>query len=290
MNGDLNGLLATFGFNNLEAEVYIDLLKNHASTGYAIGKRLGKATANVYKALDVLANQGAVIFTENEKNRLYEAVSIQEFAHQLEHSFQHRKQALVEQLQVIDQRSEADNRIFQLSSVSLVFEKARQMLQRCQSIAVIDAFPKPAKMLASEIEAAVSRGVNVILQVYEPIDINGVEPTLIHMAKENLDLWQSQQLNIVADAQESLVALFEANMVEVFQAHWSQSVYLSFILHVGMIRENNSHVLLTMANSPNFYKDAHKILALDERFSPTAVPGMATMFHRYGLGDIKEIK
>ena len=47
--------LTSLGLNRLEANVYIDLLKHKASTGYAIGKRLGKATANVYKAIDALA-------------------------------------------------------------------------------------------------------------------------------------------------------------------------------------------------------------------------------------------
>lgn len=280
--------LSFFGFNQLESDVYIDLLVNQASTGYAIGKRLGKATANVYKALDRLGAVGAVLVTENERNRQYRAVSPEELIAHLERSFQQKKAGLLDSLQSLEIQTEEDERIYELDSVTLVLEKAHDMLRRCQSIAVIDAFPKPLEQLLPTIEAAAARGVKVILQAYAPVTIANVEPTIIHMAQENLDLWKSQQLNVVIDAEESLLALLYADLSGVHQTVWSQSVYLSFLLHVGLIRENNVHQLLTMPNAPDYYDKAQAILALDERFSPTAVSGMGKMFRQYGFSDQKE--
>ena len=52
------------GLNALEAEVYAQLLKESPLTGYGVAKALGKPAANVYKAIDTLADKGAVIVDE----------------------------------------------------------------------------------------------------------------------------------------------------------------------------------------------------------------------------------
>ena len=50
----LNNPLLNLGLNQLEAAVYSNLLVAGPGTGYAIGKRIGKQTANVYKAIESL--------------------------------------------------------------------------------------------------------------------------------------------------------------------------------------------------------------------------------------------
>ena len=53
-------ILTKIGFTQLESEVYLYLLTEGAHTGYAVAKAIGKAIANVYKALERLAQKGAV--------------------------------------------------------------------------------------------------------------------------------------------------------------------------------------------------------------------------------------
>ena len=284
MSEELIEQLTSLGLNRLEANVYIDLLQHQASTGYAIGKRLGKATANVYKAIDALAAIGAVQIEEGDTARLCRAVSPTELIAQLEHSFQAKKQGLLESLTKLEQEDEKDERIYRVDSVSLLLEKARTMLAKCEAIAVIDGFPQVLEILQPDIETAVNRGIQVIIQAYAPFSMPNATITIIPDAEGNLVTWQSEQLNIIIDANETLLALMSCDLQEVYQSIWSQSVYLAFILHVGLIRENDAHTLLQMENSPSYFVETQNLFALDTQFIPSHVPGLQEIFSRYGLG------
>ena len=62
-------MLAKLGFTQLESEVYLFLLVNGENTGYAIAKGIGKAVANVYKAIESLSAKGAVEHSLNESKK-----------------------------------------------------------------------------------------------------------------------------------------------------------------------------------------------------------------------------
>ena len=62
-------LLSSFGFSDLEANAYINLLQEPGITGYRVAKNLGKPVANTYKALDSLIKKGLIIAEENDKNK-----------------------------------------------------------------------------------------------------------------------------------------------------------------------------------------------------------------------------
>lgn len=271
--------LTNLGLNQLEAEVYTTLLTNEPMTGYRIGKILGRPTANVYKALASLGQKGAVLIEEGQ-NRLCRPVSVEEFLRHLETNFQSKKAAasdILAQLKV----DQADDRIYQLNSVPLIIERAKSMLTRCEKIAVVDAFPKLLTAVLPAIEAAIERGVTILIQAYAPIELTGAHITQAFMSDENLDEWNGQQLNLVIDARECLLALVNNQLDQVHQALWSQSTYLSFILHVGRAREHNAHELLNMADGPHFFQETKRILGYDPYFMPQKVPGIHDLLTRY---------
>jgi HTH-type transcriptional regulator, sugar sensing transcriptional regulator len=69
--------LLALGFSDLEADVYVFLLENPASTGYRVAQGLGKLPPNVYQAIDPLVTKGAVI-TETGASRTCRAVPPEE--------------------------------------------------------------------------------------------------------------------------------------------------------------------------------------------------------------------
>lgn len=271
--------LTNLGLNQLEAEVYTSLLTNLPMTGYRLGKMLGRPTANVYKALDGLAQKGAVLIEEGQ-NRLCRAVPVDEFLQQLESDFQNKKGQAKEVLSEL-KVEEADDRIYQLNSVPLIIERANTMLARCEKIAVIDAFPKLLTAVSPAIHTAIERGVSVLIQAYSPISIKNAHIAQAYMSDENLDEWNGQQLNLVIDARECLLALVNNQLDQVHQALWSQSTYLSFILHVGRVREHNAHELLGMADNPHFFQETQTLLGYDPYFMPQKVPGIYDLLTRY---------
>lgn len=272
--------LIDLGLNQLEAEVYTTLLTHEPMTGYRIGQILGRPTANVYKALASLAQKGAVLIEEGQ-NRLYRPVPTAEFLQHLETSFQQKKERAGEILTQLKADS-SDDRIYQLDSVPLIVARACSMLDKCEKVAVVDAFPKLLTAVRPTIEAALTRGVNVLIQAYAPIEIPGANIVQTYLSAENLADWKSQQLNLVIDAQECLLALVNNELTQVHQALWSQSIYLSFVLHVGRVREHNAHELLGWEKTADFYNKTRQLLDYDPYFMPTKVPGLKTLFSRFG--------
>jgi hypothetical protein len=67
--------LTPFGFTPTESLVYGALLEGGTSSGYALGKALALARANVYQALNGLVAKDAAVVAQRETPQLFRAVS-----------------------------------------------------------------------------------------------------------------------------------------------------------------------------------------------------------------------
>ncbi len=271
-------LLLDLGLNQLEAEVYIHLLTQPPSTAYKIGKQINKPTANVYKAIDSLAEKGAIMIEEN-KNKQCKAVVPEEFIGQYETAFLKKTKEAKKMLfsfdeQVIDENS------YTISSVNLVFERFKNMMKKCKTIAVIDAFPKTLEKVVDCILETVNRGVDVHVEAYEPIEIKGAHVVFGKVGASALSYWQSQQLNLIIDGEEHLIALLDSDLKKVKQATWSNNLYMSCILHAGCLREQTIIQIMNSIDEPDFEKEVKKILEKQKFFFNSQVPGFNKLFER----------
>lgn len=232
---DVPGLLAPFGFSEIEALVYAFLLQEGLATGYRVSHGIGKPTANTYKALSSLAARGAITVEEGE-GRLCRAVPPGELLDRLEKGFRDRKAQALSQLDRL-QQSHGDDRIYQLEDADQVLARAKAMLDRAQSIVLLDIFPAPFAALKPDLKAAVARGVRVALQVYEPVTLPRAEVVLSDAGADLLASWPGQQLSLVVDAREHLLALLGRDGRTVHQAIWSGSTFLSCMQHNALACE-----------------------------------------------------
>lgn len=275
METDSQSLLMQLGFNPLESEVYTTLLTAEPMTAYKIGKRLGKPTANVYKAIEALTRKGAVIIEEG-KHRMCHPVPVRELMSTMQKNFIEKSNEAASALEHL-QPASSEEKTYQLESVSLTFEKARAMLQRCSSVAIIDIFPEPFEKLRDDIESAIDRGVEVVLQVYAPTEMKGAHIVIPSLSQQALAAWKSQQLNLVCDGREHIIALFNKGLTDVFQATWSNNTYLSCMLHAGFRREHTLHQIMDCTNIAQV-KD---ILSHEQWFYNSNVPGLREIQRRH---------
>lgn len=275
-------MLQTLGLNRLESEVYALLLQvAEPVTAYRIGTDLGKPTANVYKAIDALVRKGAVL-TDEGATRLCRAVAPEEFLGHLRRSWDERTRQAQGVLARIGSVP-PDQGIYHLQSVPLVLEKCRSMLTRCRTIAVIDAFPATLSAVLPEIRAAAERRVAVYLQTYEPCELPGAHVVCAPDAGEVLQHWKSQQLNVVTDAREVMLALLYQDLSGVHQAVWTSSLYLSCMIHGGLLREHLFQMISTRREDPDFPADLRELLAAQPFFHSTDIPGQRELFARCGI-------
>ena len=275
-------LLQSLGLNRLESEVYVFLLQSgEPITAYKIGVRLGRPTANVYKAIDALTRKGAVVVDEGA-TRLCRPIPHEEFIGQLRADWLAKTQEAEAALAKISPM-QPDQGVYHLQSVPLVLEKCRTMLEKCRKIAVIDAFPKTMEAVLPAIEAAAERGVEVYLQTYVPFELPNVNVVCGSGGEEVLKYWHSQQLNIAIDGKEALLALLTHDLSAVHQAVWTGSLYLACMHHAGILREHVFHVIAGHMDRPDFPPDLKQVLQTQPFFHTTEIPGQRELFALCGI-------
>ena len=117
--------------------------------------------------------------------------------------------------------------------------------------AVIDAFPGALSAILPSVEAAVGRGVDVFVEAYGPIVIPGAHVVLVtgmggDIAERVVERWNCEQLNVVVDGRETLTSLLNTELTKVVEGVWSNSRYLSCLMHAGRVAE---HTLVRMRNA-----------------------------------------
>jgi len=271
-------LLTGLGFNQLEAEVYLHLLTQPPSTAYKIGKQINKPTANVYKAIDSLSEKGAILVEDN-KNKQCRAVKPGEFIAQYEATVLEKTSEIGRLLHTMDYQP-FDENSYTMRSAPQVFEKFRTMMRKCDRIAVVDAFPDALQKVADCIKEAVNRGVEVYIEAYSPVEIGGAHVSCSEVGPKALSHWKSQQLNLVIDGEEHLIALLSSDLKKVKQATWSNNLYMSCILHAGCLREQSLVQIMNSVGQPGFEKAVMEILEKQQFFFNSEIPGFNKLFKR----------
>ncbi len=268
--------LRDLGLNDLEAEVYLHLLPSSAKTAYSIAKSIGKPSANVYTAIESLFRKGAILVEEG-KNRLCSAVPVESFLTLLERDMVRKAERAREQLKQVETIKENEG-VFRLQSASLVFEKCISMLEGAEEVVVLDAFPAVVDKLKDAIESTIQRGIRVYLQLYAPCEIEGAEISFLHGAEDSMNYWKADQLNVVVDSRENLLALLDKEHQVVHEAFWSRNIYLSCVLHAGLLHEMTIHKLLANRSYPD---QQAKILEHPHFFRNESAPGLGELKATY---------
>src|SRR5579862_4295758 len=224
--------LEAMGFTALEARIYVELLRGGPQTGYGIAKQVGKAVANAYKALDVLARRG-VVACEDGATRLYRAVPYTEVASALADDFTRRSSRAVDALASLDGAG-ADDRIYRLNSSESIFERARAIVDSSRVSLVVDAFPESLRELAGELRFAAKRGVKVTVHAYAPVAIEGVTVVEQPHGARIRKRWPGAWLNISADGATTLIAHVHDDRTV---GMWTENVYVSFVFYCGITSE-----------------------------------------------------
>jgi HTH-type transcriptional regulator, sugar sensing transcriptional regulator len=274
--------LVALGFTALEAEVYAVLVEQSPATAYKLAQEVGKAAANVYKAVESLQRKGAILVEESSSRRC-RAVPPSELIHQLERQFSQartRAQAALARLT----RTTGDERVYELSSTDQVLTRARTMLRRTEQMVLCDLFPEAALELRADIEATARRGRRVCVQVYRPVEFDPLVTVFVKPdADRLLALWPGQWLNVVADAREHLLAFLHHGLGGIHQAVWSESVYLSLLHFSGLSSEMSAVAAATIVDAEGAPEPMRKAYA-DVRalLSGSHLPGYAALVARFG--------
>ena len=94
-----------------------------------------------------------------------------------------------------------------------------------------------------------------------------------------METWGSEQLNVVVDGAEHIVALLSSDLTEIRQAVWSNSLYLSCLQHAGRLCEHTV-VAMIAALADGKPDDALRLLEEHRFFLRGDVPGQRMLVER----------
>ena len=265
--------LTAIGFTRLEAEIYAFLVGQRAVTGYRVAQAISKPAANTYKALESLQGKGAVLVDESDARR-FSAVPVTELLNRLQKDFNDKKsraEKVLSQLKGADH----DDRIYQLRSPGQVLERAQAMLSQCQHLAFVDAAPRILQELSKGLEEAVRRKVDVVIKAYESISVPGAYIVIRPRGHEITSALPGDLLSLNTDGREHLLALLSSSDDKVFQALWTASPVVSYLLNNGLINEISlTAVMAELARQPTV--DSIQSVFTDfRRFHPISSRGPA---------------
>lgn len=227
MPADAAQVLVPFGFTSLESEVYAFLLAHPPTTGYRIAKALGKAAANVYKAIETLQQKGAILVEEGE-NRTCRAAPANELLARLTRDFEWRRAEAELRLSHLDCEA-ADDRIYGLRSRAQVVERARHMIGGAEKVVLLACADDLVAELFDGFRAAATRRVGLFVATPGEVAIKGVTGARMEAAL--------REMRLVVDGAQALLAWFAPKGEEVRQAFWSESPYFAVCLHRGLACE-----------------------------------------------------
>lgn len=243
MKNQAAAALTFLGFSEIEALIYTFLLQESPATGYRVSHAIGKPTANTYKAIAALALRGAIIIDDSD-NRLCRAVPPGELLDRLGRAFDTHKKTAADELAKIKQAA-GDDRVYYLTSVEQVIERARAMLAQAKQAALLDLFPKCVPPLSADLESTARRGVKVAARCYAPVTLKGVTVVTAPNSERVVGTWPGQQLSIAIDGDQFLHALLSQDVSGVHQALWSNSTLMSCLQYNALYGE----ILLTEADN-----------------------------------------
>lgn len=232
--GDAAGALVALGFNETEASVYCALLREPA-TGYRLAQAIGKSPPNVYHALGALREKGAVL-ADDADGRTYRAVPAAELLDSLGRRFALRSEEARGALAEIE-TAVSDDRLYHLKTADQVMTRVRAMIRSAREILLFELFPSMFDLLADEFAAAAASGVTVAGLTYSEAAAPGVTCVPSTQPATILQRWPGQQLSLVADAREHLLALLTHDGRRVHHALWSDGAYLSALQHSAIACE-----------------------------------------------------
>jgi sugar-specific transcriptional regulator TrmB len=269
--------LTELGFTALEADVYAVLVQDAPVTAYKVAQVLGKAAANVYKAVESLAKKGALLVDDGE-SRMLRAVPPSELLGRVERDFQNARAKAESALSGLGGNDD-DERVYRLETREQVLERAVAMLHSARALVALDLFPEPFEDLREEIASVAKRGVPTRVQVYSKIDasIPGAQITVASRGSAMLRAWPGQWLNVVVDATEHMLALMRSDRGEVIQAVWSASAYLSVMYFSGLDAELRNASLKEQIEGGASIAELRATVAKWSRSADGKLPGVVAL-------------
>lgn len=235
MINNIKKTLIAIGFTQLESSIYLYLLQEGPNTGYAVAKGVDKAVANVYKAIDSLAQKGGIDQTSGN-NKQCRAVPWQQLIANETKKFNANIETLKTSLEQLPERQD-DEQVYQIKNADQVKNHSIRMVENAQHTILASLEPDILTWLQNPLIEAAKRGVEVRVKLYEKADLPGVNIVLRQNGNQVYGKTSDIKLGLCTDGTEMLKAMLSLDTNNVVQAFHSKSALMTLVLYEQLLYE-----------------------------------------------------
>lgn len=226
MNGDPAAKLVKIGFSEYEAKAYVALLRKSPISGYELAKLSGVPRSMIYEVLGKLTARGAAIMLRKDGANLYAPVPASEFLDQLRREYDALITSLKDDLSALAEASDLEY-VWNIEGEDNIVAKARDAIGQAQARVHVALVPATLPGLRRDLEAAIARGVRVVIYTTAALSLPGAQVVVASMPEESRGRAADLGLILVVDGQEVLIG--EWLTTPQARASWTRSPLLVFI-------------------------------------------------------------
>ncbi len=230
-------LLNGIGLTKTESLVYLTLLKESPLTGYKIAEKISKSRSNTYQSLKSLENKQIVNLLEGNDTAQYIPVPIDQVMEQKERELLEQKKLIKGAFNDI-KKSSSENQIYNIKTTDQLLKQSVEIIQSAKDILLVDSSPKALLLIREELIATAERGVIVLIETSEDIDMGKCILIKCSGVIGTTDPWENVGfIALSKDAEKTLVSFLNASTGKLISATWISNLFLSNWFANGMMYE-----------------------------------------------------
>ncbi|WP_244834066.1 TrmB family transcriptional regulator [Clostridium sp. BJN0001] len=210
MYDDITEKLQNLGFNNVEAKIYIALIKFNELNGSQIAKKLNVSRSSVYTALNNLYDKG-IVYLVADKTNMYKAKNPDVLINMLKSNFEKNTENLKDEL--LNLKSKEESVVYyNLKGTENFINKAKEFLSIAEKEVYINTCID-IDVFKEDILNASKRNVRIIIFSYGPMDKHDLPVELYRYPENNHNLPKEIRLMMVADLKYTLICSSDAENI-----------------------------------------------------------------------------
>ena len=195
--------LMRFHFTEMEARIYVTLVKHGRLNGSQIARELSANRSSVYTALNHLTEKGALFSLPGDPTEYVPEdpeTLMERYSAEYSSSLSFLKDELNKSKQIA-----VDQQYRNIRGRDHCMAKAKELIESTQSELFLHTNLELAKF-RDPLAAAAERGVRIIAFSFVPVNLPGVEIELYRSGKFNLQDSPDKRLMLVSDMRHALIA------------------------------------------------------------------------------------
>mgnify|MGYP000879901632 CR=1 FL=1 len=223
-------LLKSMNLTDVEAKVYIELLKNGPSTGYEISKISAVSRSRVYNVLSKLVKNGFIVASKSKNPTYYNCISVDEFINNKKFEYDSLLLEMSNELKKVECSNNMDY-IWYINGYDNIFNKCRNILKKSKKEVYVQIWMEDVPQMYDQLKKLDDENIPLLTVLYSSDHKYKLDLKLVYkhgFEQEKHEELGGRLISLVSDDREVVFGrIFDDEESEVI---WTQNRSLVFLV------------------------------------------------------------